>query len=170
MAIIGGMNAFEIRKHMMENAKSIMDEADDRMSNNLDPITGERWEGDSRLFYLKYKTLLDWASKSNDPIPELPKDKDNEELPHVNRLQSIIDLMLENKIDFTTAEGMLKPAVAFMNALEKSQAQNKIDEINRMTNAARMAELHGMSDEELEKELAATRHRLNQIDDQEFSD
>jgi len=158
------MNAFEARKYLMDNAKSVMDEADDRMSHNVDPITGERWEGDSRLFYLKYKTVLGFADKSNDPIDKVPVEKEGKRLTNTDRIQIIIDKMLAGEIDANSAELTIKPLIGYMTFVEKRESYKTINQANYLANDLRMGELRDMSDEDLKREMKETLVRLAEED------
>lgn len=157
------MNAFEIRKNLMANAQKIMDEVDERIFNEKDPLTGEAWEGDRGMLFYKFKILCDFAKKSNDPLPELSEEDQTK--PHIEQLQLIIDMMLAGKVDANSVDHMMAPTVAFMTAVEKQEASDKIKEINSLNEILRVSELKDMSSADLEKELEATRARLAATDD-----
>jgi len=138
------MNAIELRDYLLEDAKRTIDEVRVRQRNSFDPLTGEAFEGSIELLMQEFKILGDVIKQAKDKIPKLPEKVDGKFTTNADKLQMIIDMMLAGEIDAAQADSMIKPTLAFMNSVELREANDKIEELNKLIESGTPSEIDKM--------------------------
>lgn len=123
------MNKLKIAKQVQQflevHSSEILEMFYLQATNNIDPFTGEKWQGNSRFLLRMFDLMAENYKAVN---TNLPDDIDFEESTDLQKAESIVNMMLQNVIDPKTAENMMK--VVLQNTTIK-QIQNELSKTER---------------------------------------